>query len=62
VATGAPYFTDASALVPALGNVPTVVLGPGEAEQCHRTDEFCHVERIGDAFEIYGELIRRVCR
>jgi succinyl-diaminopimelate desuccinylase len=25
----APYFTDASALTPALGDVPTVILGPG---------------------------------
>lgn len=61
VAAGAPYFTDASALVPVLNNVPTVVIGPGEAEQCHRTDEFCFVERIGEAFDIYRELIRRLC-
>ncbi|HVW55501.1 MAG TPA: M20 family metallopeptidase [Rhizobiaceae bacterium] len=61
VVRGAPYFTDASALAPALCNVPAVVIGPGEAEQCHRTDEFCHVERIEEAFDIYRELIRRTC-
>jgi len=60
-AAGAPYFTDASALVPALDNVPTVVIGPGETEQCHRTDEFCYVERINEAFDIYRALIRRMC-
>ena len=62
VATGAPYFTDASALVPAFDNVPTVILGPGEAAQCHRTDEFCFVHRIEEAFDLYRGLIRRVCR
>lgn len=61
VPAGAPYFTDASALVPAIGDVPTVVIGPGEPDQCHRTDEFCVVDRIGEAREIYGELIRRIC-
>jgi succinyl-diaminopimelate desuccinylase len=58
---GAPYFTDASALVPGFDNVATVVIGPGEAAQCHQTDEFCYVHRIDEAFEIYGELIRRMC-
>jgi succinyl-diaminopimelate desuccinylase len=58
---GAPYFTDASALVPAFDHVATVVLGPGEADQCHQTDEFCYVHRIDEACEIYTELIRRMC-
>jgi succinyl-diaminopimelate desuccinylase len=59
---GAPYFTDASALVPAFGGVPTVVIGPGEAEQCHQTDEFCFVDRIEEAEQIYEELIEIMCR
>lgn len=59
---GAPYFTDASALVPGFGNVPAVVLGPGEAEQCHKTDEYCFVDAIRAASEIYEELITRMCR
>ena len=59
--TGAPYFTDASALVPGFGNVATVVIGPGEAAQCHQTDEFCYVHRIDQACEIYTALIRRMC-
>lgn len=62
IAGGASYFTDASALVPALGGAPTVVIGPGEAAQCHRTDEFCFVERIREARDIYAELIGRMCR
>lgn len=61
-ALGAPYFTDASALVPAFGGVPTVVIGPGEVEQCHQTDEFCFVDRIEEAKQIYEELIEIMCR
>jgi succinyl-diaminopimelate desuccinylase len=60
--TGAPYFTDASALVPGFDNVATVVIGPGEAAQCHQTDEFCYVNQIEDAFNIYGSLIRTMCK
>jgi len=59
--TGAPYFTDASALVPGFDNVATVVIGPGEAAQCHQTDEFCYVHKIDEAFDIYTALINRVC-
>jgi succinyl-diaminopimelate desuccinylase len=61
VPTGAPYFTDASALVPGFDEVATVVIGPGEAAQCHQTDEFCYLHRIDEAFEIYRALIRRMC-
>jgi succinyl-diaminopimelate desuccinylase len=61
VPAGAPYFTDASALVPGFGNVATVVIGPGETAQCHQTDEFCYVQRIDEAYEIYAALIRRMC-
>ena len=59
---GAPYFTDASALVPGFGGVPTVVLGPGEVEQCHRTDEFCFVAKIEESREIYEAMIETYCR
>jgi succinyl-diaminopimelate desuccinylase len=58
---GAPYFTDASALVPGFDNVAAVVIGPGEAAQCHQTDEFCYVHKIDEAFEIYTALIQRMC-
>jgi succinyl-diaminopimelate desuccinylase len=61
IPSGAPYFTDASALVPGFNHAPTIVIGPGEAEQCHKTDEYCHVARIIEAFEIYHALIQRMC-
>ncbi len=59
---GAPYFTDASALVPAFEQVATVVIGPGEAEQAHKTDEYCFVHRIETATDIYHDLIEAMCR
>jgi succinyl-diaminopimelate desuccinylase len=61
-ARSASYFTDASLLTPALGNVPTVILGPGELAQCHQTDEYCLVPRIGEAVELYRDLCRRWAR
>lgn len=61
VARGATYFTDAAALRPAYGNPPTVVLGPGEPQMAHQTDEYCETERIREAVDAYGEIIRRWC-
>ena len=58
----APYFTDASALTPAFGGVPTVILGPGELRLAHQTDEWCLVSRIEEAAEIYRELGARWAR
>ena len=55
------YFTDASALTPALGTPPTVILGPGEATQAHQTDEWCRVDKIHQAVDIYLEIARSWC-
>jgi succinyl-diaminopimelate desuccinylase len=52
----APYFTDASALTPALGDPPTIILGPGEAAKAHQTDEYCSVQRIRHASDIYARI------
>ena len=56
---GAPYFTDASALTPACGHPPTVILGPGEMHMAHQTDEYCPVAHIRQAAEVYETLARR---
>jgi succinyl-diaminopimelate desuccinylase len=53
----APYFTDASALTPAFGGIPTVICGPGPAALAHQTDEYCEVARIEEAKEICAKLI-----
>lgn len=61
VARGVTYFTDASVLTPAFGNPPTVILGPGEPEMAHKTDEFCSISKIEEAGEAYLEIGRRWC-
>ena len=58
----APYFTDASALMLTLGSPPTVIIGPGELELAHQTDEYCLVSRIERATEIYSQLVRSWCQ
>jgi succinyl-diaminopimelate desuccinylase len=45
-----------------MGGVPCAVIGPGEPAQCHRTDEFCSVERIEAATLLYADLIGRYCQ
>ena len=61
----ARYFTDASVLAPLLGTdaraVPTVVLGPGEPDQCHVVDEWCSTAKVETAMEIYAALLERWC-
>ncbi len=61
----ARFFTDASVLAASLSAtgspVPTVVLGPGEPDQCHVADEWCSMARVDEAVEVYGELLRRWC-
>ena len=58
---GAPYFTDASALIPACGYPPTIILGPGDMALAHQTDEYCDVAMIEEAAKIYEAITRRWC-
>lgn len=58
---GASYFTDGAPFKPAMGNPPTVILGPGEPAQAHQTDEYCLISRIEEAEAIYTEAIARWC-
>lgn len=58
VPRGASYFTDASALTPVMGKPPTIILGPGEPEMAHKTDEFCYISKIEAAAEAYIEIGR----
>ena len=55
------YFTDAAALLAPLGNPPTIILGPGEAQMAHQTDEFCYVDKIAQAEQLYRKLILDWC-
>ena len=59
--TGIRPFTDAAVLTPAYGGPPTIVCGPGEGDQAHRADEWCSINRIDQAVEVYVEIARRWC-
>lgn len=58
---GAPYFTDAGALTPALGNPPTLIWGPGEPHMAHQTDETCPVAQIEAAAGAFETVARDWC-
>jgi succinyl-diaminopimelate desuccinylase len=51
------YLTDASVLQPWYDNVSTVILGPGEAEMAHQTDEYCYVDKINECVKLYYNII-----
>ncbi|HVY08301.1 MAG TPA: M20 family metallopeptidase [Burkholderiales bacterium] len=57
----ATYFTDAAALSVAYNAPPTVILGPGEAQMAHQTNEYCVVDRVAEAVSAYEEIARRWC-
>jgi len=57
----ASYNTDAGNLLKAYAGAPVVVLGPGEPQLAHQTDEYCSVERVRQSVVIYEELIRDWC-
>ncbi len=62
VAKGATFFTDASVLTPKFGYPPTIILGPGEPEMAHKTDEFCHISKLEEGVEIYRKIAEAWCR
>ncbi|MBZ4021929.1 hypothetical protein CKO11_05575 [Rhodobacter sp. TJ_12] len=51
------YFTDASIFTPVLGEVPTMILGPGDPALAHQTDEYVQINRLTEAQAIYGAAI-----
>ena len=52
----------AAALLAPLGSPPTVILGPGEPQLAHQTDEYCKVSRIHESVDIFAGLIRDWCQ
>jgi len=58
----ATYMTDAANLLKVYKGAPTVVLGPGEPELAHQTDEWCSQERIRQAVALYEAIIKDWCR
>jgi succinyl-diaminopimelate desuccinylase len=57
----ATYFTDAAALNVAYRKPPTIILGPGEAQMAHQTNEYCVVDRVAESVAIFEEIARRWC-
>ena len=55
-----PFFSDASVLQPHYG-CPTIILGPGEVLTAHETDEYCLIDKIHEAEEIYLQVIDAWC-
>jgi succinyl-diaminopimelate desuccinylase len=56
---GATFFSDASVFVPAMGNIPAMILGPGEPSMAHKTNEYCEVPKLEEAVGLYAEIARR---
>lgn len=52
-----PYLTDGSVLQAYYGGVPTIILGPGQPEMAHQTDEYCYIENIIQSVSIYKNII-----
>lgn len=52
-----PFLTDASVLTPWMDDAPTIILGPGEPDMAHKTDEFCYIDKLHRAVSIYQEII-----
>jgi succinyl-diaminopimelate desuccinylase len=52
-----PYLTDGSVLQRIYNGVPTVILGPGQPELAHQTDEYCNLQKLEQSVNIYKEII-----
>jgi len=52
-----PYLTDGSVLQRVYKGAPTIILGPGEPEMAHKTDEFCYIDKLEESYRIYKEII-----
>jgi succinyl-diaminopimelate desuccinylase len=52
-----PYVTDGSVLQPAYKGTPALILGPGQPELAHKTDEFCYIEEIRRSVKLYLDII-----
>lgn len=52
-----PYLTDGSVLQKFYTCAPTIILGPGQPEMAHQTDEFCYISKLEESVNIYKEII-----
>jgi succinyl-diaminopimelate desuccinylase len=54
-----PYLTDGSVLQRLYKGVPTIILGPGQPEMAHQTDEFCYIGKLEESVKIYSDIITK---
>lgn len=54
----ARYFTDASVLAPRSSPRTALLLGPGDPDQAHTTNESCRVSKLVEAVTLYEALLR----
>ncbi|WP_417426359.1 M20 family metallopeptidase [Hoeflea sp.] len=54
---GAQYFTDGSAFTEIGGDI--VILGPGDPQQAHQTDEHLSIDAYLGAIDTYSQIIQR---
>jgi succinyl-diaminopimelate desuccinylase len=52
-----PYLTDGSVLQRIYNGIPTVILGPGQPEMAHQTDEYCYIQKLEQSVNIYKNII-----
>lgn len=52
-----PYLTDGSVLQRIYNGIPTVILGPGQPEMAHQTDEYCYLEKLEHSVNLYKDII-----
>ena len=55
------FSTDGADLGRGFGGPPTVIVGPGEPQLAHQTDEWCSMERMAQATDLFTTLARRWC-
>jgi succinyl-diaminopimelate desuccinylase len=57
----ASYFSDAGVLATGLATDDVLIMGPGDPEQAHVTDESCSVRAIEEAVDLYTDILSRWC-
>jgi succinyl-diaminopimelate desuccinylase len=55
------FSTDGADLKRGYGGPPAVILGPGEPQLAHQTDEWCSMRRIEESVDLFSTLMRRWC-
>ncbi len=55
------FSTDGADLKRGFGGPPAVILGPGEPQLAHQTDEWCSMARIDASVEVFKAIMRKWC-